>query len=59
MLTGGIAVFLTPTRNRYGIIGPILPGQLEPDAIKKAIAANPLAKSAAGDGDLARTRVAG
>jgi arginine decarboxylase len=47
VLTGGIAVFLTPTRNRYGIIGPILPGQLEPDAIKKAITANPLAKSAA------------
>ncbi|MFL5518509.1 MAG: Orn/Lys/Arg decarboxylase N-terminal domain-containing protein, partial [Gemmatimonadales bacterium] len=47
VLTGGIAVFLTPTRNRYGIIGPIPPAQLEPDAIKKAIAANPLAKSAA------------
>ena len=40
-------MFLTPTRNRYGIIGPIPPAQLEPDAIKKAIAANPLAKTAA------------
>jgi arginine decarboxylase len=47
VLTGGIAVFLTPTRNRYGIIGPILPERLEPEAIKKAIAANPLAKNAA------------
>src|SRR5918995_1463766 len=47
VLTGGIAVFLTPTRNRYGIIGPIPPERLEPDAITKAIAANPLAKSAA------------
>ena len=47
VLTGGIPVFLAPTRNRFGIIGPIPPGQLEPDAIKKSIAANPLAKSAA------------
>jgi arginine decarboxylase len=47
VLTGGIAVFLTPTRNRYGIIGPIPPSQLEPDAIRKAIAANPLTKAAA------------
>jgi arginine decarboxylase len=46
VLTGGIPVFLAPTRNRYGIIGPIPPAQLEPDAIKKGIAANPLAKSA-------------
>ncbi len=43
--TGGIPVFLMPTRNRYGIIGPIPPGQLEPRAIAKSIAANPLAKA--------------
>ena len=43
--TGGIPVFLMPTRNRYGIIGPIPPGQLEPKAIAKSIAANPLAKA--------------
>ena len=38
-------MFLTPTRNRYGIIGPILPERLEPEAIAKGIAANPLAKT--------------
>jgi arginine decarboxylase len=45
-ITGGIPVFLSPTRNRYGIIGPIPPEQLEPEAIEKCIAANPLAKTA-------------
>ncbi len=43
--SGGIPVFLSPTRNRYGIIGPIPPQALEPEAIAKAIAANPLAKA--------------
>jgi arginine decarboxylase len=43
-ITGGIPVFLRPTRNRYGIIGPIPPERLEPKAIAKAIADNPLAK---------------
>jgi arginine decarboxylase len=43
--TGGIPVFLMPTRNRYGIIGPIPPEQLEPKAIAKCIADNPLAKA--------------
>jgi arginine decarboxylase len=46
VLTGGIPVFLSPTRNRYGIIGPIPPERLEPAAIKKSLAANPLAKDA-------------
>jgi len=46
VLTGGIPVFLSPTRNRYGIIGPIPPERLDPAAIKKSIAANPLAKDA-------------
>lgn len=42
--TGGIPVFLMPTRNRYGIIGSIPPQQLEPKAIAKSISDNPLAK---------------
>jgi arginine decarboxylase len=46
-LTGGIPVFITPTRNRYGIIGPAAPASLEPAAINASIAANPLAKGAA------------
>ena len=45
-ITGGIPVFLAPTRNRYGIIGPASPASLEPPAIEKAIAANPLAGGA-------------
>ena len=47
-ITGGIPVFLRPTRNRYGIIGLIPPQGLEPDTIAKAIEANPLAKAAGG-----------
>jgi arginine decarboxylase len=47
-ITGGIPVFLRPTRNRYGIIGPVPPERLEPAAIQKGIADNPLAKGAAG-----------
>jgi arginine decarboxylase len=47
VLTGGIPVFLSPTRNRYGIIGPIPPERLEPAAIKKSITQNPLTKKAA------------
>src|SRR3954447_10571473 len=45
VLTGGIPVFLTPTRNRYGIIGPIAPEGLEPPAIKRSIEENPLARA--------------
>ncbi|HEY6644083.1 Orn/Lys/Arg decarboxylase N-terminal domain-containing protein [Povalibacter sp.] len=47
-LTGGIPVFLSPTRNRYGIIGPIPPQRLQPEAIDACIDSNPLVKSAAG-----------
>ena len=47
-ITGGIPVFLSPTRNRYGIIGPIPPQRLEPEAIAQCIAANPLAKAKGG-----------
>src|SRR5580765_1206143 len=46
-ITGGIPVFLSPTRNRYGIIGPIPPARLAPEAIARCIADNPLATSAA------------
>jgi arginine decarboxylase len=47
-LSGGIPVFLRPTRNRYGIIGPIPPTRLEPEAVAQAIADNPLASQAKG-----------
>ncbi|WP_397452582.1 Orn/Lys/Arg decarboxylase N-terminal domain-containing protein [Pseudomonas sp. NA-150] len=43
-LSGAIPTYLVPTRNRYGIIGPILPERLNKEAIKQAIEANPLVK---------------
>jgi arginine decarboxylase len=45
-ICGGIPVFLRPTRNRFGIIGPIPPDRLSPEAIARSIADNSLAKAA-------------
>jgi ornithine decarboxylase/arginine decarboxylase len=42
IMTGAIPVFLTPTRNHYGIIGPIPQAEFSPEAIRRKIAANPL-----------------
>ncbi|OZA36316.1 MAG: lysine decarboxylase, partial [Polynucleobacter sp. 17-46-58] len=42
-MTGAIPVFLTPTRNHYGIIGPIPLSEFEPETIKAKIAAHPMA----------------
>jgi len=42
MMTGAIPVFLMPTRNHYGIIGPIPESEFSPEAIRAKIAANPL-----------------
>ena len=42
VMTGAIPTYLVPVRNRYGIIGPILPDRLTPEAIKEAIKSNPL-----------------
>jgi arginine/lysine/ornithine decarboxylase len=44
IMTGSIPVFLPPTRNHYGIIGPIAQDQFTPDAIRKKIASHPLLK---------------
>ena len=44
IMTGAIPVFLKPTRNHFGIIGPIPKTEFEPAAIKAKIAANPLLK---------------
>ncbi len=41
-LTGGIPVYLMPTRNRYGIIGPIPPAHLTEQAIARSLAAHAL-----------------
>ncbi len=42
IMTGAIPVFLKPTRNHFGIIGPIPKSEFEPAAIQAKIRANPL-----------------
>jgi arginine decarboxylase len=46
-LSGAIPVYLMPSRNHLGIIGPVHPDHLEAAAIQRNIAANPLARNAA------------
>ena len=41
-LSGAIPTYLIPTRNRYGIIGPITSDRLTSDAVRQTIAENPL-----------------
>ncbi|KAF0811485.1 Biodegradative arginine decarboxylase [Andreprevotia sp. IGB-42] len=43
-MSGAIPTYLVPSRNHYGIIGPILPGHLTPAAIRLSIDQNPLVK---------------
>jgi arginine/lysine/ornithine decarboxylase len=45
IMTGAVPVFLKPTRNHYGIIGPIARGEFEPAAIQAKMRANPLLKN--------------
>lgn len=47
MLTGVAPVYMTPTRNAYGIIGPIPKKQMLPEAIKAKIAESKFASAAA------------
>ena len=44
IMTGAIPVFLKPTRNHFGIIGPIPKEEFEPASIQAKIKANPLLK---------------
>src|SRR4249920_697141 len=44
-MTGAIPVFLTPTRNHLGIIGPIPLDEFRPENIQKKIEANPFARA--------------
>jgi arginine decarboxylase len=46
IMTGAIPVFLTPTRNNFGIIGPIPKSEFEWQNIQKKIAAHPFASKA-------------
>jgi len=45
-MTGAIPVFLRPTRNHLGIIGPIPLEEFDPENIRKKIEANPFAREA-------------
>ncbi len=44
IMCGAIPIFLTPTRNPYGIIGPIPLDEFRPENIQKKIAAHPFAR---------------
>ncbi|MFW7346527.1 MULTISPECIES: arginine/lysine/ornithine decarboxylase [unclassified Pigmentiphaga] len=48
IMTGAVPVFLRPTRNHLGIIGPIPLEEFRPENIQKKIDANPFAKDNAG-----------
>lgn len=41
ILTGAVPIYLRPTRNRAGIIGPIPRSEFSPESIRKKIAAHP------------------
>lgn len=45
MMTGAVPVFLTPTRNHYGIIGPIPAQEFSMENIQKKIDAHPFIKN--------------
>jgi arginine decarboxylase len=47
MMTGAVPVFLTPTRNNFGIIGPIPLSEFQPETIQRKINANPFIKDKA------------
>jgi arginine decarboxylase len=44
MLTGARPVYMVPTRNRYGIIGPISPSEMDAKAIRAKAKAGPLTR---------------
>ena len=55
IMTGAIPVFLKPTRNHFGIIGPIPKSEFEPAAIREKIRANPLLQGV--DADTVKPRI--
>ncbi len=55
IMTGAIPVFLRPTRNHWGIIGPIAHAEFEPESIRAKIRANPLLQGV--DADAVKPRV--
>ncbi|KIC31428.1 arginine/lysine/ornithine decarboxylase [Leisingera sp. ANG-S5] len=55
IMTGAIPVFLKPTRNHWGIIGPIPHSEFEIESIKAKIRANPLLEDV--DTDAVKPRI--
>ena len=55
IMTGAIPVFLKPTRNHFGIIGPIPRSEFDVEAIKAKIRANPLLAGV--DADTVKPRI--
>jgi arginine decarboxylase len=45
IMTGAVPVFMTPTRNHYGIIGPIALEEFSMETIQRKIDANPFIKN--------------
>ncbi|MGC9529922.1 MAG: Orn/Lys/Arg decarboxylase N-terminal domain-containing protein [Candidatus Bipolaricaulaceae bacterium] len=43
-MTGAIPIYLLPNRNRHGIIGPLPPGELTPQAVREKLASHPLTR---------------
>ncbi|MET3650715.1 Orn/Lys/Arg decarboxylase N-terminal domain-containing protein [Dyella japonica] len=44
-MTGGVPHYLVPSRNRYGLIGPIYPDKFREASVRSAVANNPLSKN--------------
>ncbi|MES2186981.1 MAG: DegT/DnrJ/EryC1/StrS family aminotransferase, partial [Pseudomonadota bacterium] len=55
IMTGAIPVFLKPTRNHFGIIGPIPRSEFDVETIKAKIRANPLLQGV--DADKVKPRI--
>ncbi|WP_039057559.1 arginine decarboxylase [Enterobacter sp. Bisph1] len=47
ILTGAKPVYMVPSRNRYGIIGPIYPHEMEPATLQEKIHTSPLTRERA------------
>ncbi|MGC7406619.1 Orn/Lys/Arg decarboxylase N-terminal domain-containing protein [Pandoraea pneumonica] len=56
-MTGAVPVFLTPTRNHLGIIGPIPKSEFEPEVIRAKIEANPFAREVLANNPDAKPRI--
>ncbi|MDV2856414.1 arginine/lysine/ornithine decarboxylase [Oceanimonas smirnovii] len=57
MMTGAVPVFLMPTRNHYGIIGPIPRSEFEPARIREKMEANPFCREILAKNPDAKPRV--